>query len=86
MATSDNSSLLTPKRVAELLGISRRTLYNWVQRGLFPAPMRLGPNGRTLRWTPTQIINHLKTTHAARAAPSSPGDGAGLPVPPGTGA
>ena len=61
MATSDGS-LLTPQRVAELFGISRRTLYNWVQRGLFPQPLRLGPGGRTLSWTPSQIANQFKAT------------------------
>jgi predicted DNA-binding transcriptional regulator AlpA len=67
MATSDGS-LLSPKRVAELFGISRRTLYSWVQRGLFPQPLRLGPSGRTLRWTPTQIANHFKGTRDATTA------------------
>jgi predicted DNA-binding transcriptional regulator AlpA len=74
MATSEGN-LLAPKRVAELFGISRRTLYNWVQRGLFPQPMRLGPGGRTLRWTPTQILNHLKATGQMTAVPPIGPDG-----------
>jgi predicted DNA-binding transcriptional regulator AlpA len=85
MATSEGS-LLAPKRVAELFGISRRTLYNWVQRGLFPQPMRLGPGGRTLRWTPTQIVNHLKTTGQMKPAPHSGPPGPADPTEsPGTG-
>jgi predicted DNA-binding transcriptional regulator AlpA len=83
MATSDGS-LLTPKRVAELFGISRRTLYNWIQRGFFPQPLRLGPGGRTLRWTPTQIANHFKATRepTAQGPTESPGGLTGLEAPP----
>jgi predicted DNA-binding transcriptional regulator AlpA len=80
MATTDGS-LLSAKRVAELFGISRRTLYNWVQRGFFPQPLRLGPGGRTMRWTPSQIANHFKGTREPSAAeqtqpPGSSGPGA----------
>jgi predicted DNA-binding transcriptional regulator AlpA len=71
MSDSDENSLLDLKRVAQLLAVSRRTITNWVRRGLFPPPLRLGAGGRTLRWTPTLIINHLKE----KRSPSPPPGG-----------
>jgi predicted DNA-binding transcriptional regulator AlpA len=70
MPTSDGG-LLDAKRVAQLLGISTRTLRNWVRRGFFPQPVRLGPTGRLLRWPPTELVRYLK----ARA------EGGGRPEP-----
>jgi predicted DNA-binding transcriptional regulator AlpA len=61
--------LLDAKRVAELLGISKRTLRNWVRRGFFPQPVRLGPTGRVLRWPPTVLVRYLRD----RAEPSQGG-------------
>ena len=34
--------------VCERYGISRSTLYSWIQQGLFPAPIKLGP--RAVGW------------------------------------
>jgi excisionase family DNA binding protein len=67
MPASDGG-LLDPRRVAELLGVSKRTIYNWVQSGRFPPPLRLGPGGRTLRWTPTQSYTFLKSRQEFYAA------------------
>lgn len=50
-------------RQAELLGIlgiSRMTLYGWRRRGLFPAPVRLGP--RLLAWRIEEIKAWLEST------------------------
>jgi predicted DNA-binding transcriptional regulator AlpA len=73
MPTSDGG-LLDAKRVAELLGISTRTLRNWVRRGFFPQPVRLGPTGRLLRWPPTELVRYLKARAEAvgRPEPSGP--------------
>jgi predicted DNA-binding transcriptional regulator AlpA len=73
MPTTDGG-LLDAKRVAELLGISTRTLRNWVRRGFFPQPVRLGPTGRLLRWPPTELVRYLKARAEAggRPAPSGP--------------
>jgi len=36
--------LLRPAQVAEALSIHRSTLWRWVKRGDFPAPIQLGRN------------------------------------------
>ena len=51
---------LTPKAVCRLLSISRRTLRYWVKKNLLPAPLRLGPDGRVLRWHIADVVDYLK--------------------------
>lgn len=41
--------IVRPNEAAALLGISRRTLYAWVGRGLLPKPVELGPRARGYR-------------------------------------
>jgi predicted DNA-binding transcriptional regulator AlpA len=54
--------LLTPQMVCKILSISRRTLRYWVKKHVVPEPLRIGPDGRNLRWHPTDIVEYLKTT------------------------
>jgi predicted DNA-binding transcriptional regulator AlpA len=35
------------------LGVSRRTLSNWVRQGIFPPPTKLGP--RVIGWPASQV-------------------------------
>jgi predicted DNA-binding transcriptional regulator AlpA len=71
--------LLTPRMICKLLSISRQTLRYWVNQGMLPQPLRLGPDGRTLPWHPADLVDYLKRTRgqaAARAAlPGLPHDG-----------
>jgi prophage regulatory protein len=47
-------------------GIQRRTLYNWIDRGLFPRPINLGP--RTVGWLDSDIDAWInEKTQASRA-------------------
>jgi hypothetical protein len=42
-----------------------------VRKDILPQPLRLGPDGRTLRWHPTDLVEYLTRTRgqaAARAA------------------
>ena len=43
-------SFFTSKDAAELLGISRRTLQNWLKTGLIPEPQR-NPLTQYRKWT-----------------------------------
>jgi predicted DNA-binding transcriptional regulator AlpA len=52
--------LLTPRAMCQFLSISRRTLRLWVQKGILPPPLRLGPDGRTLRWHPGHVVDFLQ--------------------------
>lgn len=38
-------------------GIQRRTLYNWMARGVFPQPIDLGP--RTVGWLESEISSWI---------------------------
>jgi excisionase family DNA binding protein len=42
----DDPLLLTAEQVACLLGISRRSVFQWVRDGLLPRPMKLGASSR----------------------------------------
>jgi predicted DNA-binding transcriptional regulator AlpA len=60
--------LLTPRTICKILSISRRTLRYWVKKDILPQPLRLGPDGRTLRWHPADLVDYLKRTRGPAAA------------------
>jgi predicted site-specific integrase-resolvase len=45
---------LTTARVARILGISKRTLHNWIKAGKVPAP-EANPDNGYLQWTMTDV-------------------------------
>jgi DNA-binding transcriptional MerR regulator len=45
---------LTSARVARILGITKRTLHNWIKVGKSPAP-DANPNNGYLQWTMTDV-------------------------------
>ncbi len=47
-------SLLSPKEVAAILGVQRRTLFRWISDGSFPPPIRL--NRRVVRWREEAVL------------------------------
>jgi predicted DNA-binding transcriptional regulator AlpA len=57
-----SSTLLTPEMICTVLSISRRTLRYWVKKQVFPEPLRIGPDGRLLRWHPADLLAYLQTT------------------------
>ena len=50
--------LLTVADVAERLGVSKQTVYNWVYAFHLPH-RRLGPSGRTIRFTEEDLEEYL---------------------------
>lgn len=44
---------LSDSEVASQRGVSRQTIWRWVARGLFPQPVKLGPN--TTRWSRAEL-------------------------------
>jgi prophage regulatory protein len=57
------SDILRRNSVCERVGISGTTLFRWVRAGLFPKPLRLGPN--TVGWLEADIdawLESKKTT------------------------
>ena len=41
---SSDLQILRPAQVASVLGVHRATLWRWIKRGDFPAPLQLGRN------------------------------------------
>jgi predicted DNA-binding transcriptional regulator AlpA len=60
--------LLTPEMVCKVLSISRRTLRSWIQKKVFPQPLRIGPDGRILRWHPADLVDYLARTRGRVSA------------------
>jgi excisionase family DNA binding protein len=52
--------LLSVRQVAQRLGLSVRTVWKWSKVGHLPAPVRLGNNGRTVRWKAEEIEKFIK--------------------------
>ena len=50
--------ILRTNDLAELLGISRTTLWRWERRGLLPAKRQLGPN--CIGWLESEIESWLE--------------------------
>jgi excisionase family DNA binding protein len=59
----------TTPEVARELGVSVRTLYRWLDRGLIPEPRRAKGDGSSRRWTQAdiaqakRILEHQETTN-----------------------
>ena len=47
--------LLTAREVAQRIGIAIRTVWRLTKIGQLPAPVRLGRQGRIVRWKTTDI-------------------------------
>jgi excisionase family DNA binding protein len=50
---STTRNFLNVDEAAEQFEVSTRTIWNWVERGDFPAPLRLGPRWR--RWNADEL-------------------------------
>ena len=58
---------LTVGDVAELLGVSRTTVREWVSRGEFPPPRAFGP--KLLRWLSSDVDDWMQTRLPAHEVP-----------------
>lgn len=60
------------KRVQEMTGLSRVTIYRRIQEGSFPRPLKLGAN--SVGWRESDVldfINSLQVTEPREVAPGS---------------
>lgn len=60
MSANENKAVptfLSAKEVADMLQISKPTLWRWVNEGRLPGPVRLSE--RILRWRLTDIEEHV---------------------------
>lgn len=58
MKENELKLLLTAKEVVDYVGISRSTMYDFMAKGTFPKPVKLG--ARMARWRREDIINYCK--------------------------
>ena len=49
-----SQEILTSARVARILGITKRTLHNWIKAGKIPGP-DVNPDNGYLQWTMTDV-------------------------------
>ena len=53
----DTGMYLKIKDAANLAGVGRSTIYDWMERYGFPRPLKLG--GRVVRWKACEVIAWL---------------------------
>ncbi|SHJ37079.1 transcriptional regulator, AlpA family [Ruegeria lacuscaerulensis ITI-1157] len=58
-AQRDHDRLLRRPEVENLTGLSRSTLYDWMKRGDFPQPVKLGV--RLVAWRESDIVVWLQS-------------------------
>jgi prophage regulatory protein len=50
--------ILRRPELLSIIGVSRSTLYSWISNGLFPRPVRIGPNA--VGWTTDDVSAWLR--------------------------
>jgi excisionase family DNA binding protein len=65
MTTQAREALLTAQDVAQMLGVSIDTIYDWIADGTLPA-VRL--TSRTLRFTPAAIDEFVESASTRQAS------------------
>lgn len=61
-----SSKILRLREIIARTGLSRTTIYDYVSRGTFPAPIRLGP--RAIGWLESEVHAWIEQRVAERAA------------------
>ena len=60
--------ILSIKATAEKIGASRISIYSWVQKGIFPRPIQIGP--RRIGWLQSELDLWISSKVAVRDAVS----------------
>jgi DNA-binding transcriptional MerR regulator len=60
--SANRSNYITSARVARMLGITKRTLHNWVKAGRITPP-EINPDNGYLQWTMSDVdtVRHVLT-------------------------
>ena len=74
LGPTSTNVLWTPQIICKLLSISRRTLRYWVKKKVLPEPLRIGPDGRVMRWHPADVIAYLQKTRGRVATEKALGE------------
>ncbi len=59
-------TILRRDDVERVTGLGRSTIYDWMAKGEFPAPIKLG--GRAVGWPESEIAAWLESRKAGRSA------------------
>ncbi|MGM9402548.1 helix-turn-helix transcriptional regulator [Aliiroseovarius sp. KMU-71] len=54
--------LIRRPRVQEMTGLSRSTIYDQMERGTFPRPVRIGT--RAVAWRESEVVEWMSTREA----------------------
>ena len=57
---------LNIKDVMAVVSVSRSTVYDWIQKGQFPAARELGPN--CVRWRESEVMAWMNSRPVAQTA------------------
>lgn len=57
------------KSVMEVTGLARSTIYKYIDKGIFPAPVPLG--ARAVGWLESEVEGWIRECAAQRVAPES---------------
>ncbi|WP_171230683.1 AlpA family transcriptional regulator [Ruegeria sp. HKCCA4008] len=57
------NKLIRRPEVETLTGLSRSTIYEWINSGRFPKPLQLGP--RTVAWREADILEWIESRPVA---------------------
>jgi prophage regulatory protein len=63
-------NLLRLTRVIELTGLKKSQIFDAVQRGIFPKPLKILEDGRAIAWVETEIAAYISGRIAARDDPT----------------
>jgi excisionase family DNA binding protein len=55
----DLPTTVTPKDLAKMLRITRRTIYHWIAKGKLPPPIKIG---KSIRWRTSDIMLLVNAT------------------------
>ena len=58
---SKEEELLTLTEIVEWIKVSESTIYRWMDEGIFPRPLKLGPRSSPMRWIRRDVSDWIKT-------------------------
>lgn len=61
-----NKKILRRPAVEAMIGLSRSTIYEQIQAGTFPKPIRLGP--KAVGWLESEVLGWIEARTAERDA------------------
>ncbi len=61
-----NDKLYTVSQLADMFGVSRQSIYNWIEAGKFPNKFEVGEGGGTITLVPASDVEVVRKELAAK--------------------